>query len=301
MGGSIRIPSSLCGLYGFKAPFGRVPTSEISYETLGPMARNFEDMVLMQNCIAGPHPKVHASLRPKLEYPHEYASVKGVPIAVDYFGDWIQGGVDASVRDSLGDAVDALRKQGAIVDEVKLGWTYQSLFRTFVNGLMSTGMGMMLLAAAEHKDKVTTYTKHFLDFAKDCGPSALAGADELTTRLHREVQDKVYGRGYQALIMPTLATPYFPADNDPTKDTVTINGKPVGGLAYVLTAIWNLLSRYPVVDVPVGIAPNNIPIGMQVVGNTFDDLAAFRVAAGYSQAGLQLYSDGKFPKFNSKA
>jgi amidase len=101
--------------------------------------------------------------------------------------------------------------------------------------------------------------------------------------------------------MPTLATPYFPADNDPTKDTVTINGKPVEGMAHTLTAIWNLLSRYSVVNVPVGVAPNNIPIGIQVVGNTFDDLAAFHVAAGYSQAGLQLYSDGKFPNFKSKA
>jgi amidase len=54
-----------------------------------------------------------------------------------------------------------------------------------------------------------------------------------------------------------------------------------------------------VVDVPVGIAPNNIPIGIQVVGNTFDDLAVFRVAAAYSQAGLQLYAGGKFPNFNS--
>jgi amidase len=301
MGGSIRIPSSLCGVYGFKAPFGRVPTSETSFETLGPMARNFQDMVLMQNSIAGPHPKVHASLRPKLEYPYEYASLKGVPIAVDYFGDWIQGGVDNSVRDSLGNAVEVLRKQGAIVDEVKLGWTYQGLFKTFVKGLMSTGIGAMILAAAEHKDKITTYTKYFLDFAKNGSPSALAEADELTTKLHREIQSKVYGRGYQALIMPTLATPYFPADNDPTKDTVTINGKPVEGMAHTLTAIWNLLSRYSVVNVPVGVAPNNIPIGIQVVGNTFDDLAAFHVAAGYSQAGLQLYSDGKFPNFKSKA
>lgn len=37
MGGSIRIPASLCGLYGFKAPFGRVPTSETTFETLGPL------------------------------------------------------------------------------------------------------------------------------------------------------------------------------------------------------------------------------------------------------------------------
>jgi amidase len=301
MGGSIRIPASLCGLYGFKAPFGRVPTSEISFETLGPMARNFQDLVLMQNAIVGPHPKVHASLRPKLTYPLEYAGLKGLPIAVDYFEDWLPGGVDKSVRESLAAAVEVLKKQGAIIEEVKLGWTYQNLFKTFANGLLSTGIGAMLQTAAENKDKITTYTRHFLEMAKNSGPSALAEADELTTKLHREIQDKVYGKGYQALIMPTTATPYFPADNDPTKNKVTINGKPVEGVAHTITLMWNLLSRYPVVSVPVGLAPNTIPIGIQVVGNTFDDLAAFRVAAGYSRAGLRLYSRGIFPNFTSKA
>ena len=51
----------------------------------------------------------------------------------------------------------------------------------------------------------------------------------------------------------------------------------------------------------MGIAPNNIPMGMQVVGNTFDDLAAFRVASGYSRAGLRLYSGELFPDYRDKA
>ena len=87
----------------------------------------------------------------------------------------------------------------------------------------------------------------------------MAAADELATRLHRQLQQDVFGKGYRALLMPTLATPYFPADNDPTKDALTINGRPVKGPGYILTYIWNLLSRYPVVDVPVGVAPNISP------------------------------------------
>jgi len=35
--------------------------------------------------------------------------------------------------------------------------------------------------------------------------------------------------------------------------------------------VWNLLGRYPVVSAPVGIGPNGVPIGMQIVANTFDD------------------------------
>ena len=301
MGGSIRIPASLCGLYGFKAPFGRVPTSETTFETLGPLARTFDDMVLMQNVITGPHPKVHAALRQKLDYPRTYGGLKGVRIALDYFESWIPEGIDPSVREALADAAAVLRGQGAVVDEVRLGWSYAGQYKTFMHGLLSTGIGAMLLNAGQHRDKLTSYAAHFLKEARNGGPEAMAAADELATRLHRQLQQDVFGKGYHALLMPTLATPYFPADNDPTTDTVMVNGKPVKGMAHVLTYIWNLLSRYPVVDVPVGIAGNNIPIGMQVVGNTFDDLAAFQVASGYSRTGLHLYKGDLFPDYRNKA
>ena len=120
MGGSIRIPASLCGLYGFKAPFGRVPTSETTFETLGPLARTFDDMVLMQNVITGPHPKVHAALRPKLDYPRTYGGLKGVRIALDYFESWIPEGIDPSVREALADAAAVLRGQGPLW--TRSGW-----------------------------------------------------------------------------------------------------------------------------------------------------------------------------------
>lgn len=94
MGGSIRIPASMNGVYGFKPPFGRVPTSEIAYETLGPLTRTFDDLVLMQDIIAGPHPRNHATLRPKMDYQTEYQSLKGAKAAVCYFPKWLEGGCD---------------------------------------------------------------------------------------------------------------------------------------------------------------------------------------------------------------
>ena len=43
------------------------------------------------------------------------------------------------------------------------------------------------------------------------------------------------------------------------------------GLSYALTWPWNLLNRYPIVDVPLGIVEDRMPAGMQVIGQTFTD------------------------------
>ena len=73
IGGSIRIPSSLCGLVGFKAPFGRVPGmppfNSDTYCADGPMGRSVADVARLQNVLAGPHPSDQASLRPAYVLP----------------------------------------------------------------------------------------------------------------------------------------------------------------------------------------------------------------------------------------
>ena len=84
MGGSIRIPASQCGLYGFRPPFGRVAGGETPYSTSGPLARRFDDLVHFQNAIVGPSEKVMAAMRPALAYPHSYPNLAGWRIAVDW-------------------------------------------------------------------------------------------------------------------------------------------------------------------------------------------------------------------------
>jgi aspartyl-tRNA(Asn)/glutamyl-tRNA(Gln) amidotransferase subunit A len=85
IGGSIRIPSSFCGVTGFKPPYGRVPEVEIfnldHYCHEGPLARTVADCALLENVIAGPHPHDVVSLRPKLEIPAELPPVAGRRLA----------------------------------------------------------------------------------------------------------------------------------------------------------------------------------------------------------------------------
>ena len=85
IGGSIRIPSSACGLVGFKPPYGRnpqaAPFNHDQYCVVGPMARTVEDCALMQNVMSGPHKKDITSIKPKLLIPNKFENIKNWKIA----------------------------------------------------------------------------------------------------------------------------------------------------------------------------------------------------------------------------
>src|ERR1700744_6526471 len=116
MGGSIRVPASQNGLYGFWPPFGRVASGEVAMSTAGPLARRFDDIVHFQNAIAGPSEKIMAAIRPRLDYPYQYPDLKGWHIAVDW-GAAIALVIPA-VKDAMLKGLATLRGAGCVVDEV---------------------------------------------------------------------------------------------------------------------------------------------------------------------------------------
>ena len=300
MGGSIRIPSAMNGLYGFKPPFGRVATSDNTYETLGPMARTFADMALMQDIISGPSPKVHASIRPKLNYPQEYAPLQGTKVAVAYFKKWIKGGLSQESDHSLDVVSAALQKAGAHIEKIELDITSESFMPTYFKGLMSTSMYALFDGLDNGRDTFSSYMNNLFSYAGKLSPQDQVNAEMLLAKLHQDVQQKVFEKGCIALIMPTLATPHFPADLEASPDKAAlVRGKTYPSTNLLLTPIWNLASRYPVVTVPVELSNKNVPVGVQIVSNTYDDLNAFRVAYALSKAIAPLYTEGRLPDFRN--
>jgi len=284
MGGSIRIPAAMCGLYSCKPPFGRVPTSEVAYESFGPMGRTFDDMNLLQQYISGPHPYSHSSLRPKLDYPKSYGNVRGWKVAVDTLSGY---GVelDESVSKSMNDAIETLKQLGCEVEVIDLGFRHAD-FEIMLGGLMSTEMGLLAVMASQGVDALTPYVRDFLEkYGDKMGPKYAVEAGELLMRYNAHVQEKVFMRGFQAIAMPTMLTPYVAADwfSSPENATVAINGKTVESrMGFFTTWMWNLLGRHPVVNMPNGMTNENTPLGMQIIGNTFDDLTAFQLTNAWS-------------------
>lgn len=301
MGGSIRIPASMCGVYGFKPPFGRVPCCESTYMGNGPLARTFGDMVLMQDVMCGPSDTVYGSLRPKLDYPTDYAPIKGRKVAVAYMKDWIPGGCDADVVKATDETVKLLERAGAEVVRVELGWKGSEIMPIYVAGILTDEVYTGDKVYKECRELVCPYLGAFYAHSDQAGPEAVIAAHALQGRLHAQLQKEVFRKGCLALVMPNLVTAHVPADIEATPDKVAVvNGKPYKGIDFCLTPLFNLLNNYPVVSVPVALSSSNVPIGMQVIGNTYDDLTAMRVAAALSKVAKPNFRDGRFPDFRNE-
>jgi CubicO group peptidase (beta-lactamase class C family) len=88
---------------------------------------------------------------------------------------------------------------------------------------------------------------------------------------------------YDALICPTFAVAALPAEYDPGQP-VTVNGQvSEDWMDVMMTLPFNIASRCPVISVPSGLSRDGVPTGLSVVGRTYDDVTAFRIAAAHEE------------------
>ncbi len=296
IGGSIRIPSSLSGVVGFKPPFGRVPAlppynlDQFCHD--GPMARSVADLAMLENVVAGPHWRDVASLRNPPTLPTAFDGVEGMRIALCLsLGDWpLDPAVEANTR-RVGASLAAA---GAQVDEVTLPWTRDQIWQAaqaHFEGIMGAGIGAV---AAEHGEILNDYTRAF----------AASMVSDLSFYEGMELEGHLcepLGRlleQYDALVCPTMATDGFVAGNPYIDGPFLVNGVDVGHhILMCMTLPFNLYSRCPVVALPSGRAANGVPTGVQVVGRTYDDTTAFRVAAAVEATGVGYHDPTWRPSF----
>jgi Asp-tRNA(Asn)/Glu-tRNA(Gln) amidotransferase A subunit family amidase len=283
IGGSIRIPSSFCGVVGFKPPYGRVPEVEIfnldHYCHEGPLARTVRDAALLENVIAGPHPSDVASIRPKLEIPDRLDPIAGLRIALSL--DLGCYDVDEDVVANTRAAADRLRDAGAVVEEVELPWDTETIGRA-----SRIHFGMIFAPSIRgiyeaHADELSSYTKRFYDESQEISKYDLVEGLELEARIYAPLGEIL--ERFDALVCPTFSIPAYAAEHD-SGDPVEINGTVhTDWIETMMTVPFNIASRCPVLSVPSGVARTGVPTGLSVVGRTYDDVMAFRVAAAHEE------------------
>ncbi|MDR6506262.1 amidase [Arthrobacter oryzae] len=290
--GSTRLPASFTGTVGYKAPYGRIPglapLSADHYRGDGPMARTVADTALLANVMAGRHPGDHTSLADSpglavagLETHDGGASVAAASVAGMRIALCIRLGnypVAPDVEANTRAVAAALRDAGAVVEEIELPWTTESISRT-----MFTHFGYLLGPAMEDEtegstDLLAPYTRRFMaDARRAADGNRFVDGIRAETRLQAELAAAM--TGFDALICPASAVAGLDADG------MYLDGIDAGGRQLEhyweahMTAPFNIANRCPVLAVPSGMADCGIPAGVQIVGHPYDDATVFTVGA----------------------
>ncbi|MBI3301481.1 MAG: amidase [Deltaproteobacteria bacterium] len=304
-GGSIRIPSSWCGVVGLKPTHSLVPYTGIvgidsTFDHTGPMARSMADVALLLEVIAGKDPMDPRQYDVPVQ-PYTQAlgkDIRGVRLGVvrEGFGTPVsEPDVDAKVHE----AVKALHELGAQVQDVSIPAHLEAGGITW--GLAAEGM-----AALVYGNGVGYHWKglYNVSFANALGKSLQAQAQDLPytvkfvvlmgTYLNRAYHGRLYAKAQNqrralraaydqvleqvdVLVMPT--TPNKAHKYDPKRD---IRGLIEHGSNMLGNTAPFDMTGHPSLSVPCG-KSNGLPVGLMLTGRHFDDATLLRVGHAFEQ------------------
>ena len=283
-GGSIRIPASVCGIVGFKPPFGRNPLDRDhpgeSILKYGPLTRSVSDAALMQNVMSGPHIEDRYTLNNKVNIPLSFESIKGYKIAfsmdLGYFP------IDPEVRKNTLESLEVFKDLGCEVTEVNVNWHWDNLSYWLIHweSLFATVASQFLQKYRFHMDPIVVGL-----LERGLRHSA---TDLYKVNIHRgDMHAKLSSimKDFDCLVCPTTAIPSVPVNHDQSNPNFIIEGQRVDATyGWFLTNPFNLMSQSPVMSVPSGFSSSGVPTGIQIVGRNYDDINVFRVATAYETA-----------------
>jgi aspartyl-tRNA(Asn)/glutamyl-tRNA(Gln) amidotransferase subunit A len=270
-GGSIRGPAAWCGLVGMKPTYGRISRRGVfplswALDHCGPLSRNVEDSVLTLQLLAGHDPYDAASANvPVPDYEADLnKGVVGLKIGIprDFFTS-----ATATTHDTMAGinrTAEQLRAAGAVVEDIKL--PDYALFAAAGRVIM------MAEAYAIHEADMKT---RLLDYGEITANRFVLGATVTAAdyinalRVRQKLTDSVNEtlRQYDALM--TLSALNTAPRFDATVDALSSAG-PMQTIPFNVTG-------HPAMSVPVGLASDGLPVGVQITGRAFDEAMVFRV------------------------
>jgi amidase len=270
IGGSIRIPSHFCGVFGLKPTWGVVPqrgylnhvgggSIDLDLNVVGPIARSAADLELLITVLAGPDPGAEKAVT--IDLPAEDLTLSGLRIGV-----WIDDpfcSVASDYGDLLEGLVEGLGAAGARLTDSRPEVDFATAFETYWQLLM----GEISPAFPQADGDALSGSHRAWLLASERRASIVAAWDD-------------WFRGNDLLLCPVTATTAFPHDQseDLFSRTVLVDDVPT---PYVETARWTGLiggPGLPAAVVPIGFTPDGLPAGVQVVAPRFHDRRAARAA-----------------------
>ena len=301
-GGSIRQPAALCGISGLKPTYGVVSRYGMiafasSLDQAGPMARSAEDLALMLNVMAGFDERDSTSLqRDKEDYCRSLEQpLKGLRIGLpkEFFGD----GLSADVGKAVAAAIDEYKKLGAAVVDISLPNSRLSIPVYYVLAPAEASSNLSRFDGVRYGHRAAEYT----DLADMYEKSRTQGFGEEVKRrimigtyvLSHGYYDAYYlqAQKIRRLIAQDFVEAYKQCDviMGPTSPTTAFNLGEKGDdpVQMYLSDIYTIavnLAGLPGMSIPCGFGANGMPVGLQIIGNYFDEARMLNVAHQYQLA-----------------
>jgi len=282
-GGSIRIPSALCNLVGFKPTYGLLSRYGItalswSQDHSGPMTRRVEDAALVMNAVAGydPHDPTSVDL-PVPDYTRGLTGdVKGLRLAVPKEYDEVP--IHAEVKKSVWKAIEKLGEMGVTVSEVS--WPLYHYHMSIANTIqMAEASAYHSRLIREQGSKLHPLVRLRLEAGVFISATDYIQAQRARALFYRQSHD-LLGK-YDLLAGPTLPVTAF--EIGVRQINIKDKRTPVVPLLTQYTRPFNL-NGFPAITVPCGFSESGLPIGLQLVGRPFAEETVLRAAHAYEQA-----------------
>ena len=300
-GGSIRQPASLCGITGLKPTYGRVSRYGMiafasSLDQGGPMTQTAEDAALMMNVIAGFDERDSTSAEhPVDDYTEKLNdSIEGLKIGLpkEYFSE----GLDSNVAKLVEDGIKELEKLGAVCKEIELPNTELSIPAYYVVAPAECSSNLSRFDGVRYgyrcedpKDLSDLYCRSRGEaFGKEVKRRIMIGAYVLSAGYY----DAYYLKAQQIrhLIRDDFQNAFKDVDviagPTATGTAFKLNEKINDPVSMYLSDIYTVsvnLAGLPAISVPAGFS-NKLPVGMQLIGNYFQESQLLNIAHRYQQA-----------------
>ncbi|MFX1327780.1 MAG: amidase [Promethearchaeota archaeon] len=283
-GGSIRIPSSFCGVYGFKPNFGRIPHDGMkfvghlgSFTHKGPIVRYVKDVALMLDVMAGEDSTDRYSLpKPNFSYLEKLKEkLNKVKIGYSLTLGFVEA-LDLEVKKAVLESIYKYEKLGWSIEESKINLPRPGMAHWII---WTTGFAYMLKPYLEEwKDELDPQLIELVKIGSEFTVDSIKWAEIRREMVYEEICWNF--KNYDILITPTLACPPFDLGIQfPDK----IDGKEVNaGAWFPYTYPFNL-SGHPAASIPCGWSTKGLPIGMQIIGKRFDELKVLQVSKAYEE------------------
>lgn len=296
-GGSIRIPASLCGVFGLKPQFARIPSYPHvvhGWETMnaeGPMARRVEDAALMLNVMAGPDDRDRFSL-PDSGVDYLASLEEGVEgLRIAYTADLAATAVESEVAEITRESAFLFERLGCQVAEDDPGIPdMSSRLNTMVVTETITEFNNRF-DSKEAREKVFPLYRPFLELG-----SVFSAADVVQVGFDREdLWRKIWPffEEYDLLLSPTTACTAFDIKEGGVLGPGEIEGVEQSPSSWVAFTFPFNFTGQPAASVPCGFDKRGLPVGLQIVGRRYDERTVLKAAAAFQ--GIRPWED-RYPE-----